>query len=304
MNEITFSIAAVERDTGLTKDTLRVWERRYGFPNPLRDANGERLYPGAQVERLRLIKRLMDQGYRPGKLVTASNAELAALTPRTPAAETDAGADEGALATILARVKEHDIAALRSALTQLMHRQGLQHFVLETVPRLNTAVGDAWMRGDFEVFEEHLYTEQMQSLLRQAISALPAAHGAPRVLLTTVPEEQHVLGLLMSECLLTLEGATCLPLGTQTPLADIVRAAAAQRADIVALSFSAAFPTRQVAALSRQLRATLPDALALWLGGSGAERLREAPAGCRIIPTLSGILAALADWRADNGLRQ
>lgn len=28
------SIAAVERDTGLTKDTLRVWERRYGFPTP------------------------------------------------------------------------------------------------------------------------------------------------------------------------------------------------------------------------------------------------------------------------------
>jgi hypothetical protein len=33
-------IAAVERDTGLAKDTLRVWERRYGFPQPGRDANG------------------------------------------------------------------------------------------------------------------------------------------------------------------------------------------------------------------------------------------------------------------------
>ena len=35
-------IAAVARDTGLGKDTLRVWERRYGFPAPLRDAAGER----------------------------------------------------------------------------------------------------------------------------------------------------------------------------------------------------------------------------------------------------------------------
>ena len=26
------SIAAVERETGLGKDTLRAWERRYGFP--------------------------------------------------------------------------------------------------------------------------------------------------------------------------------------------------------------------------------------------------------------------------------
>ncbi len=32
-----FNIAAVERDTGLSKDVLRVWERRYGFPAPERD---------------------------------------------------------------------------------------------------------------------------------------------------------------------------------------------------------------------------------------------------------------------------
>ena len=37
-----YGIAAVERDTGLSKDILRVWERRYGFPKPGRDAFGER----------------------------------------------------------------------------------------------------------------------------------------------------------------------------------------------------------------------------------------------------------------------
>ncbi|PTT81921.1 hypothetical protein DBR42_17435, partial [Pelomonas sp. HMWF004] len=53
-------IAAVERDTGISKETLRVWERRYGFPAPWRDAAGERLYAPEQVQRLRLIKRLLD----------------------------------------------------------------------------------------------------------------------------------------------------------------------------------------------------------------------------------------------------
>ncbi|RYD60733.1 MAG: MerR family transcriptional regulator, partial [Verrucomicrobiaceae bacterium] len=52
-------IAAVERDTGISKETLRVWERRYGFPAPERDASGERLYPSEQVQRLRLVKRLL-----------------------------------------------------------------------------------------------------------------------------------------------------------------------------------------------------------------------------------------------------
>ena len=65
MNDMTsqpegfVNIAAVERDTGLSKDTLRVWERRYGFPAPMRDRFGERLYPLEQVDRLRLIRRLM-----------------------------------------------------------------------------------------------------------------------------------------------------------------------------------------------------------------------------------------------------
>ena len=52
------SIAAVERDTGLAKDTLRVWERRYGFPAPGRDAQGERLYSDDDLVRLRHIRRL------------------------------------------------------------------------------------------------------------------------------------------------------------------------------------------------------------------------------------------------------
>ena len=71
-SQITLSIAAVERDTGIGKDTLRVWERRYGFPTPGRDANDERTYPIAQVEKLRVIKRLMDQGHRPGRIVAQS----------------------------------------------------------------------------------------------------------------------------------------------------------------------------------------------------------------------------------------
>ena len=66
---VSLSIAAVERDTGLSKDTLRVWERRYGFPLPHRDALGERSYPFDQVERLRTIKRLLDAGHRPGRVV-------------------------------------------------------------------------------------------------------------------------------------------------------------------------------------------------------------------------------------------
>ena len=76
---LSLSIAAVERDTGLSKDTLRVWERRYGFPTPQRDAQGERLYSFEQLEKLRLIKRLLDAGHRPGRVVAQPTAHLQQL---------------------------------------------------------------------------------------------------------------------------------------------------------------------------------------------------------------------------------
>src|SRR5574343_1386175 len=85
MNTLQLNIAAVERDTGLSKDVLSMWERRYGFPQPDRDTHGERVYPASQVERLRLIKRLMDQGHRPGKLISTPAEQLTALAPRRSA---------------------------------------------------------------------------------------------------------------------------------------------------------------------------------------------------------------------------
>ncbi|MEI7429658.1 MAG: MerR family transcriptional regulator [Betaproteobacteria bacterium] len=288
------TITAVERETGIGKDTLRVWERRYGFPQPRRDANDERLYPPEQVVHLRLIKRLIDQGHRPGKLFSISQEERLLLADPSPAAAPAESTEQHTLISqIFALIKSHDAQGLWQTLNQLMMRQGLQHFVIDTVVPLNHAVGESWMHGELDIFEEHLYSEQMGSLLRQSISKLPRENlGKTRLLLTTVPNEQHALGLLMAESLFALEGANCISLGTQTPLLEIQRAAAAHRADIVALSFSQAFPIRQIAPLLNQLRAMLPLSTELWAGGKITGKLAHIE-GVITLPTLEKGLAEL-----------
>ncbi|MBT0961524.1 MerR family transcriptional regulator [Denitromonas iodatirespirans] len=301
METPAFSIAAVERDTGLSKDVLRMWERRYGFPTPGRDANGERIYPPEQVEHLRRVKRLMDLGHRPGKLLAASPETLAALGPRRAAVrEAEAGPEDEALAELLGLIKQHDAAAYQHAMQQRLARQGLQDFVQHTVAVLTRRVGTAWEDGSFEVFEEHLFTELTKRLLRQAIATLPGGARRPRIVLTSVPDEEHALGLLMVEALLALEGADCIPLGTQTPLQDIGRAADAHRADIVALSFSSAFPQRQIGALITQLQALLPGHTELWVGGDGVARVSAAER-LRVLHSLDDTTAALRDWLATHG---
>ena len=341
MSEPRFTIAAVERDVGLSKDVLRVWERRYGFPAPSRDVHGERLYPAEQVQRLRQVKRLMDQGFRPGRLLALSTDELEALSGRRlpamaamPAEGAEAtigsgmaiaeagGAQGGAgggtaaaqerakhrdphaensvpsgseLDNLLAMVRRHDGEGFLQAAQQRLVRHGLQHFVQDTVAPLAIQVGRAWETGDLQVFEEHLFTELATRVLRQAIAAVPGG-ATPRILLTSLPNEQHGLGLLMVEALLSLEGAHCISLGTQMPLLEIVQAARAHRVDAVALSFSGAFPARQVPALLGQLRAVLAPTIELWAGGGGV-RKASAGEGILIMPGLDDAVAAVARWR-------
>jgi len=295
LRDSTFPIAAVERDVGLSKDVLRVWERRYGFPVPERGPSGERLYPAEQVERLRLIKRLMDQGHRPGRLLTSSVDELSALAAPHSTAARAAAQGGGDLDDLVGHITRHDNDAFVQALQQRLARDGLQRFVQDAVAPLTLLIGLAWQDGRLQVFEEHRFTEATERVLRQAIAAVPPGR-APRVLLTSVPAEAHALGLLMAEAVLALEGATCISLGTQTPVPEIVSAAAAHRADIVALSFSAAFPRRRVAAVLEQLREALPHATGLWAGGAGVRRV-AAPAGVELTATLDDAIAALGRWR-------
>jgi methanogenic corrinoid protein MtbC1 len=305
---VTLSIAAVERDTGLSKDTLRVWERRYGFPTPERDTLGERSYPFGQVERLRTIKRLLDAGHRPGRVVPMApdDLERLAATMGVPAVTRDAAPavpDPPELGGFLDALSRNDVEGLRRLLARALSRVGLGHFVLDVVAPLNVQVGEAWMQGRLEVFQEHLYTESVQVVLRNALHHLPpAGAGRPRVLLATVTGEPHGLGLLMAEAVLALEGCRCVSLGVQTPVWDIVRAAIALDAEVVALSYTGCTNPNGVIDGLTELRTKLPPTIDLWAGGSAPVLQRRAIDGVRVIPTLQRVSAALAEWHRAHPL--
>lgn len=298
-------IADVERDTGVGKDTLRVWERRYGFPSPARDGQGQRHYTQAEVDRLRQIAALLRAGYRPGRVVPLDDAGRQALLG-TPSAQTSPSAADGAIdpatpgaspavQAALATLARRDGMGLRRLLQQAQTRLGLGAFVTELMAPLTTAVGLAWMRGELRVADEHLFTEVAHGVLRQALLALPepVPGAAPRVLLTTLPGEPHGLGLLMAEAVCALEGAWCVNLGPQTPVEEIVAAAQWHHAHVVGLSATGALPARWLRQGLQQLRRRLPAGTALWVGGSAAAGLRG-PAGVTRLADLRAIAATLA----------
>jgi MerR family transcriptional regulator, light-induced transcriptional regulator len=289
-------ISAVERETGLSKDTLRMWERRYGFPTPARDQFGDRLYPPPQVEKLRLIRRLMDLGFRPGRIISESHETLLEMSNGVAGARPPE--DDDHVQDLMQLVATHRVSELRTALQLRGQNMGLRRFVLDLAAPLTRAIGDAWSRGDLAVFEEHLYTEVMQNTLRKWIGEARTGEGrSPRILLATLPNELHGLGLLMAETLMTLDGAECLSCGLQMPVGDIVRAAKAHRADIVTLSFSAAYPRSRISEGLSELRALLPPEVEIWVGGGGLERVKRVPEQVTVVRELWAVSTEIGRWR-------
>jgi MerR family transcriptional regulator, light-induced transcriptional regulator len=300
--QFALSIGAVERDTGLSKDTLRVWERRYGFPAPARDDAGERLYSPEQVEKLRLLKRLIDLGHRPARIIGLSLSELQQIAQAGAVARNlERPPMPGERPGLIDLVTAHRPEQLRNELAQVLLREGLAPFITGTIAPLNEQVGDAWTRGALAIYEEHLYTECVQGVLRHAVNSIPRSAARPRVLLTTFPQEQHGLGILMAEAMFALENCRCVSLGVQTPLPDIVRAVASQGADIVALSFSSAMNGNQVLEGLAQLRDQLAAEVEIWAGGACPVLHRRPPAGVLALRRLEDIGASLRRWRGARG---
>lgn len=292
------SIGVVERDTGIGRDTLRVWERRYGFPEPVRDQKGERAYPETQLRRLQRIRRLLDRGMRPGKLLPLSAAALdeleASLQPEKQQEPNET------VSAMLDAIRSADAGRIGMLFREQYREQGMQGFIHETVAPLLNTVGELWVSGKLQVFQEHFLSQQLIRFLNAEIDKLQKSAGKPVVLLATLPGEQHTLGLLMVVALLSHHGITAINLGGEVPMDQIGSAASQFNADAVGITFSGAYQYKHIRPHLIELRELLPDDVDIWTGGEGVRRLRKLPNGVTKFNSLE-TLPLLPETRDSSG---
>ena len=77
------------RLAGLAASTLRIWEHRYAVVSPPKSPSGQRTYSMADVQRLRLIKRLTLAGHAIGTIATLTRDELERLSSEPAASLKD-----------------------------------------------------------------------------------------------------------------------------------------------------------------------------------------------------------------------
>ena len=297
------SIKVVSELTALPMGTLRAWERRYGFPKPeRREGSNRRVYSSAQIERLRVVARALDRGYRPGDVIQMPLTELRALLDETPDARSAAGGGVVADVKALIELLEQDNAKrIEDELRLAAAALGAKRFVVEVAQPLAVAVGQSWADGRIEIRQEHLMTECLTTQLRALLATHQVADGAPTIVLATLPSEPHTLGLQMVALYLALGAARPRLLGASTPPDQVIAAAHAFGAEVVGIALT---PAADLVAARRdvqRLARGLPSSVALWLGGAGASALGKLPERVESIATWPALDAALARARAKAG---
>ncbi len=306
------SIRVVANRTGIAADTLRVWERRYGFPKPERRPGGSRIYSEQDIARLRLLARALDAGFRPSEVVPLSFADVTRLVDASiadapaPVAASDAARSRSArppyvgspVDAALVALRADDLVGLRAVLRAAAIALGPRTFVTDVAHPLALRVGELWAQGLLEVRHEHLASACLTSQLHLLLGALDDGVRSPTVLLATLSGEPHVLGLDMVGVYLAASLAAPHLLGADTPPAQITEAARAFAVDVVGISISPAADGAAAAIALAAIAKALPARTELWLGGGGARPVAIAAPTARLFVTWPDIDAALAAWRA------
>ena len=296
-----YSIRVASRLTGVSSDTLRMWERRYGFPKPVRNESQVRVYTDADIERLVLVSRALKAGFRSGEVIHRDTEQLRKLLVDATRSEPGDGLHAPTIDSLMGRLMADDPQGLREELRKSVALLGAKQFLMDVAAPLVEQVGTAWAAGRIAIRHEHLVSEVLSSKLRLLLSAYEDRAGGPVVLLATLSEEQHGLGLDMVALYLALEGATPRLLGVNTPPDQIAEAARAFSATVVGLSISEASDLKATEGHLRRVLSALPSEVRVWLGGRNARKISVRDARLRQVVTWQDLDEALADLQRSEG---
>ena len=266
----THRIHRVAKLTGLSKDVIRIWERRHRLVVPSRSANRYREYSDEEVALLRFLKAQMEQGATIGALSEEGRAALVArmhvMTPLSAEAQTP---HEPLLEGLLALLDPFDQVGferkLNGAVAVIPFDEALQRILLP----LQVRVGELWHQGRISVGVEHYVTKIAQQKIFSVMNHLPVNEFGPRVVVACPDGETHEIGAQAAAYLAAVSGCHVYYLGPSLPVAALLGFCDRIQPDLVLLSLIEIKSDTE----ARQLLKELVPLSARWavaVGGHGA----------------------------------
>ncbi|MEO0603437.1 MAG: MerR family transcriptional regulator [Myxococcota bacterium] len=261
-----YRIKTVSALTGVSRNTLLAWERRYGFVVPERTGNGYRVYSDADVARLREVKALVDAGHPVSEAIALleEHRKRGTLPPSMDPDEQDQQRDE-LLASLLAydRTKA-DIVV--SSFAGESFAELLENIYFPILRNL----GDGWESGRYTIAQEHFASAYIRErMTRMLINLGCGPASGPRVVMASYPEDPHELGLLGLSIRFALAGWRSVFLGARMPEADLVDFLQGHPAQLLCVSVVQAVEAADLHGYAQRVRAALPENVLFAIGGAG-----------------------------------
>ena len=273
-----YRVGMVARMTGLSTHALRMWEKRYAAVVPKRTEAGGRLYSDQDVERLRMLRRLVDAGHSIGSIANLPEKQLKNMAGAFPAAAPAPGESryEDVRSTLMRHIEALRMDEAEQLLSQIALATEPRDFIQEIIGPTMVEVGDRWESGTLRIVHEHACSAMMRSLLSSLKRLYPANASGRSAVVTTPAHERHELGALMAAMFAAMHGWRVLYLGPDLPAEEIVYATGQANAELLLLSV-VGLPKKDSAKEIRKIENALGSRVTLIVGGRGT----ELPAGSR-----------------------
>jgi DNA-binding transcriptional MerR regulator len=258
-----FRIGELSRRSGVSPETLRAWERRYGLLRPARTEGGFRLYTLADLERVQTVRRLLEEGLSARQ--AAQQALRGTAVARAPLDRREAAPLLAERRSELAdRLRAYDEVGAQAVLDRLLGEVDIDTVMRDVMLPQLQSIGHEWEAGNLSVADEHFATQ----ILRGRLMGLARgwAGGGPHAVLACAPDEEHDVALIMFGIALHRRGWRITFLGARTPVDSLRDAAHANSADLVVVAATEPDRLESVAADLRRLARHVQIAIA----GAGA----------------------------------
>jgi DNA-binding transcriptional MerR regulator len=257
--------------TGINPVTLRAWERRYNLITPQRTPKGHRLYTQEDVELIRHVLDLLDQGI--------SISQVKPLLEQTSGMEkVPAVADTGEVwreyqQKMLQAVEKFDEHSLDTIYNDALSLYPVDVVIQRLISPLLRKFGERWKERDAGIAEEHFFTVYLRNKLGTRIHHMNQRSSGPLLLIACLPGEFHEIGLLLFALATVNFGYRVLVLGSNTPLEQLPMVMRQRACAGIVLSGSSR-PSRGV--LESDLAALVENSpVPVFVGGRTAARHQE-----------------------------
>lgn len=291
------SVAAVARMLGIAPATLRTWDRRYGIGPSAHAPGHHRRYSPQDIARLELMQHALVRGAGP-----AEAARYAMATPPQAAVHRpDVTRARGGGRTLplpgaspyargLGRAAlALDFPAARTVLVEAVAELGVGLAWDEVARPVLAAVAQRWALTGMGVEVEHLLSQSVTAAFSAHAASATTRPGGRPVLLAGMPNEHHILPLVVLSAALADEGVTARPLGSDLPVDGLV-AAIRRTTPAVVVLWSQTRPTADVAVLEA-LPATRPR-VRVFAAGPGWTEV-TLPSQVQLLDSLEGAVEAV-----------